>query len=166
MTQTQRIIASSLKNPSVKDGMRVYIKENHPALSDDSLCGAYGKLCLKENPLVVPKGVFVNLDGALRNDVSGEEIAQYVLSFLQKEALCGLSVEFGGDSMGYLTMNERIEIVKTLSNSRISPFCVIFECDYITAEYTLETFGEKPSAFYNDGPESFEKILVLNLGEI
>ena len=50
MTQTQRIIASCLKNPSVKDGMRVYIKENHPALSDDSLCGAYGKLYLKENP--------------------------------------------------------------------------------------------------------------------
>jgi homoaconitase/3-isopropylmalate dehydratase large subunit len=166
MTQTQRIISDCLKNAEINVGTRVYITENHPAISEAPLCGAYGKLYLKKNPLTIPKGVFINLDGALRNDITSEEISAYILRFLKKEALCGLSVEFGGDAMGYLTMEDRLSIVKTLYESDISPFCVIFECDYITAEYTSEMLKEKTVAFYNDGPESFEKIITLNLENI
>lgn len=166
MTQTQKIISAVLKKADIKSGMRVYIKDPHTAISDDPFCGAYGRLYLKEKVFTVPEGVFINLDGALRNNAESCEIAQYIHSFLKKEKLCGLSVEFGGDSMGYLTMDDRIEVVKTLENTDVSPFCVIFECDYITAEYTLGTLKEKTVAFYNDGPQNFKKIITVDLSKV
>ncbi len=166
MTQVQRIIASALSRNDIKSGMRVYIKEPHHAISEDALCGAYGRLFLKEKAFAVPEGVFVNLDGALRNDAKTEEIANYIREFLKDKKLSGLSIEFGGDSMGYLTMDDRLSVVKAISGSDISPFCTIFECDYITAEYTLEVLKEKTAAFYNDGPQSFCDVITLDLGKI
>lgn len=166
MTQTQKILSAVLKKADIKSGMRVYIREPHPAISDDHICGAYGKLYLKEKAFTVPDGVFINLDGALRNDVKSCEVAEYIYAYLKKEKLCGLSVELGGDSMGYLTMDDRIEVVKTLINSDISPFCVIFECDYITAQYTLEILKEKTAAFYNDGPQNFKKVITVDISKV
>ena len=165
MTQTQRIISSVLKRSDIKSGMRVYVKETHPAISKDALCGAYGRLYLKEQAFTVPKGIFINLDGALRNDATSDEVALYIAEFLSTEEICGISVEFGGDAMGYLTMNDRISVTQKLYGSGM-PFSVIFECDYITAEYVSETLGEKAVAFYNDGPQSFEKVITLDLGKI
>lgn len=166
MTQVQRIIASALSLSDIKSGMRVYIKEPHHAISEDALCGAYGRLFLKEKAFTVPEGVFVNLDGALRNDAKADEVANYICGFLKNKNLSGLSIEFGGDSMGYLTMDDRLSVVKAVSESDISPFCTIFECDYITAEYTLEVLKEKTAAFYNDGPQFFREIITLDLGKI
>lgn len=166
MTQTQKIISAALKNADIKSGMKVYIKEQYPAISDTPFCGAYGRLYLKEKAFTVPEGVFINLDGALRNDAKSCDIAEYIYTSLKKEDLSGFSVEFGGDSMGYLTMDDRIEVVKALEKSDVSPFCVIFECDYITAQYTLETLKEKTVAFYNDGPQNFMKIITLDISKV
>ncbi len=166
MTQTQKIISAALKKADIKSGIRVYIKEPHIAISDIPFCGAYGRLYLKEKAFTVPDGVFINLDGALRNDAKSCDIAEYIYTSLKNEGLLGLSVEFGGDSMGYLTMDDRIEVVKALVDQNISPFCVIFECDYITAQYTLETLKEKTAAFYNDGPQNFKKIITVDLSKI
>lgn len=165
MTQTQRIIASALSRADIKSGMRVYIKESHPAISQNALCGAYGRLYLKDQAFTVPEGVFINLDGALRNDATSDEVALYISEFLSNEEICGISVEFGGDAMGYLTMDDRISVTQKLYESLL-PFSVIFECDYITAEYVSESLGEKAVAFYNDGPQSFKKVITLDLGKI
>ena len=165
MTQTQRIIASALNRPDITSGTRVYVKEAHPAISTVAFCGAYGRLYLKDSTFTVPEGVFINLDGALRNDATSDEVAEYVAKFLSDEELCNISVEFGGDAMGYLTMDDRISVTKKLCESGL-PFSVIFECDYITAEYVSEALGEKPVAFYNDGPQSFKKVITLDLGKI
>ena len=166
MTQTQKIISAALKLTDIKAATEVYIKDSHVAISDDPFCGAYGRLYLKEKAFTVPEGVFINLDGALRNNAESCDVAQHIHNFLKKEKLCGLSVEFGGDSMGYLTMDDRTEVVKALTDAEISPFCVIFECDYITAEYTNSVLKEKTAAFYNDGPQNFKKIITIDLSKV
>ena len=163
MTQTQKIIADALGTP-VAVGKRVYIKEEKGSVSfSDKLCGAYGKLFLAENIFEVPCGIFVDLCGALRNDATKEDVANYILQTLEKKDISQKSVEFGGDSMTYLTMEDRFAVVEKLMQSEKKPFCITFEYDYITAEYTLEKFGKKPQTFFNDGPASYEEIIALSL---
>ncbi len=167
MTQTQKIIARSLGTDNITAGTRAYISEESSAISfDDKLCGAYGKLYLNEKIFSVPKGIFIDLEAPLRNDAQSCEIAEYVAEFLSNHDIEGNSVEFGGDSMTYLTMDDRFAVVEKLQTFSKKPFCVIFEYDYITAEYTIEHFGKKPETFYNDGPQYFSQVVTLELDKI
>jgi len=167
MTQTQKIIARTLGADNITDGARVYISENTDAISfDEKLCGAYGRLFLEEKIFTVPAGVFIDLEAPLRNDVTKEEIAGYIADFISKLDVEGRSLEFGGDSMTYLTMDDRFAVAEKLLALEKKPFCVIFEYDYITAEYTMEHFGKKPETFYNDGPQSYEQVVTLELDRI
>ncbi len=164
MTQTQKIIANALNTEDFSVGTRVYISEESEGISfEDSLCGAYGKLFLNEKIFAVPEGVFVDLTAPLRDDITSVQIADYVEKVLSEKDIAGKSVEFGGDSMTYLTMEDRKEIVRKLGDCEKKPFCVIFEYDYITAGYTLEKFGKKPTTFFNDGPEGYGEIICLSL---
>ena len=164
MTQTQKIIADALNKKAISAGTRVFISEESESISfEDSLCGAYGKLFLNEKIFAVPEGVFVDLTAPLRDDITSLQIADYVGKILSEKDIAGKSVEFGGDSMTYLTMEDRTEIVRKLGGCEKKPFCVIFEYDYITAGYTLERFGKKPATFFNDGPESYDEIICLSL---
>lgn len=134
-------------------------------LSSDALCGAYGALCSDcvSESVTVAESVFVNLDGALRDDASEQELAEYIKGELAKENIAGLCVEFGGDSLTYLTMNDRFAIVRELLGE--SPFCVIFESDFNTALF-LEERKERVPMFLNDGPHNYKKVITLNLCEI
>ncbi len=164
MTQTQKIISYALNTDKPLAGTRVYISKESEGISfDKPFCGAYGKLFLKEMIFSVPQGIFVDLSAPLRDDITSEQVAEYVAKFLSKKNIEGRSVEFGGDSMTYLTMDDRFEIVKKLESCEKKPFCVIFEYDYITAEYTLEKFEKKPTTFFNDGPQSYEEVISLEL---
>ena len=164
MTQTQKIIARTLGADNITAGARVYISESTDAVSfDEKLCGAYGKLFLKEKIFTVPEGIFIDLEAPLRNDITSEKIADFVADFISKLDVEGKSLEFGGDSMTYLTMDDRFAVVEKLLDLEKKPFCVIFEYDYITAEYTFEHFGKKPETFYNDGPQSYEQVVTLEL---
>ena len=177
MTQVQKTLSAYLRQNAdcnvklpLKEGMRVYISKNNSFAGidfKDKYCGAYGKVYLENEIFSVPKGFFINLCGALNlsTDVSNQsgKIANYILKNLISEDIRGASVEFGGDSMGYLTMEDRFAVVKKLSDGKEKPFCTVFECDYISAEYTLEKFGEKPAAYFNDGPESYCKVIDIDL---
>lgn len=164
MTQTQKIIADALNTKSITADTRVYISEESHGISfQDSLCGAYGMLFLKEKIFSVPHGVFIDLAAPLRDDITSGALAEYIVSFLSEKDISGKSIEFGGDSMTYLTMEDRTEIVRSFENCDKKPFCIIFEYDYITAEYTLEHFGKKPVTFFNDGPGSYDEIISLEL---
>lgn len=164
MTQTQKIIARSLGVDLIEAETRVYISEEASAISfSDKLCGAYGRLYLEQKIFSVPQGIFVDLRAPLRNNASSEKIAEYIVHFLAKHDIKGKSVEFGGDSMTYLTMDDRFAITEKLANCENKPFCVIFEYDYITAEYTLEKFGKKPTTFFNDGPQSYVEVIRLDI---
>ncbi len=164
MTQIQKIIAHTLNTDKISAGTRVYVSEESDGISfDDPFCGAYGKLYIKEKIFAVPCGIFIDLTAPLRDDITSEQLAEYVTRFLSEKNIEGRTVEFGGDSMTYLTMDDRFEIVRKLENHEKKPFCVIFEYDYITAEYTLEKFGKKPTTFFNDGPQSYEEVVSLAL---
>ena len=143
MTQVQKIIASALGAESLERGKRIYIKkkENFGGISfDDKLCGV------------------------LRNDAGSMEVAEYFKKSLKRENFSGMTVEIGGDSMSYLTMDDRFAVVKAMNELSAVPFCTVFECDYITAEYTLENLLEKPAAFFNSGPQNYERIIRIDLG--
>lgn len=164
MTQTQKIIATALGVKDISSGTRVYISEQSDGISFyEPICGAFGKLFIKDKIFTVPESIFIDLTAPLRYDVTSEEIAEYIKTVLSKKDITAKALEFGGDSMTYLTMDDRIEIVKALSECEKKPFCVIFEYDYITAEYTLEHFSKKPVTFFNDGPQFFEEVISLAL---
>lgn len=167
MTQVQKIIASALGAESLERGKRIYIKkkENFGGISfDDKLCGAYGKVYIDSEVFSVPDGIFIDLCGVLRNDAGSMEIAEYFKKSLKRENFSGMTVEIGGDSMSYLTMDDRFAVVKAMNELSAVPFCTVFECDYITAEYTLENLLEKPAAFFNSGPQNYERIIRIDLG--
>ena len=164
MTQTQKIIASAINSQSIGVGTRVYVTQEGDGISfDDSLCGAYGKLFVKDKIFSVPSSVFVDLTAPVRYDATSADIATYIAEFLSGYDIENKSVEFGGDSMTYLTMDDRFEIVKKLTEGTKKPFSVIFEYDYITAEYTLSHFSKKPVTFFNDGPQFFDEVISLSL---
>lgn len=169
MTQIQKIIASCLGKANSHSGERVYItqSQNPDACSfTDKLCGAYGKIFIEKEPFAVPEGIFVDLRGVLRNDVQSTEIADFICKKLKDQFIVPCSAEFGGDSMTFLNMEDRFAVIKSLYSLKAPPTHAVFECDYITAEYTLEKFGKKPAAFFNDGPNSYLKVLPLDLSEI
>lgn len=164
MTQTQKIIARALGAATVSAGTRVYITEETDGISfSDPLCGAYGKLFLDQKIFGVPQGIFVDLTCPLRYDATSEIVAEYIADLLSNYDIENKAIEFGGDSMTYLTMDDRFEIVKKLSSCEKKPFSVIFEYDYITAEYTMSRFSKKPVTFFNDGPQFFENVISLPL---
>ena len=167
MTQTQKIIAENLGQNVILPGTRVYVKEEKEAVSfSDKLCGAYGRLFVENSIFDVPQGVFVDLCGALRNDATSEDIAEYINAALSSYDIAATSVEFGGDSMTYLTMDDRFAVVEKLMKNEKKPFCAIFEYDYITSEYVYEKFGTKPQVFFNNGPESFREIITVSLDKV
>lgn len=169
MTQTQKILSALLGKNTICTGDRVYITEEKctdACSCSDKACGAYGRLYIPTEPFSVPAGIFIDLRGVLRNDAESGDIAQFVCEKLKGEFSPSVSVEFGGDSMTFLNMDDRFSVVKALNSQEDAPHNVIFECDYITAEYTLENFGKKPAAFFNDGPKSYIKIIPLDLTEI
>lgn len=169
MTQVQKIIAGCLGKNLVTPGDRVYITDSKctDAISHgDKFCGAYGRIFACNQPFNVPKGIFIDLRGVLRNDATSLDVAQYIYTTLKNEISCDISLEFGGDSMTFLNMDDRFEITKTLTDCANPPFAVIFEYDYVTVEYTMEKFGKKPAVFFNDGPESYIKVFPLDLSAV
>ena len=169
MTQTQKIIAAYLGKNFVAPDERIYITNNNsPDATSltDKYCGAYGRLYINGKPFNVPKGIFIDLTGVLRNDATSSDAANFILAKLQNLLSSDISVEFGGDSMTFLTMDDRFEITSALLECNTPPMFVTFEYDYITAEYTMCNFGKKPAVFFNDGPESYLKIVSVDLSEV
>ena len=167
MTILEKIIHYITEGAVFKKGQTISpcdIK-NSDKLSSDPVCGAFGALSdeLLNDMTTIPESVFVNLDGALRDDASDDDVAGYIRDFLEKSSVEGLCIEFGGDSLTYLTMDDRFATVRELS--RIKPFCVLFESDFNTALY-LEQKGMRAPMFLNDGPENYKKVIDLSLAEI
>lgn len=168
MTQIQKILAFASKKSTVSQGESVTVSQNTElsALSfSDRLCGVYGALYLENGTVTVPRGIFIDLQGALRDDISSRDVAEFLFSRLESKISPDISLEFGGDSMTYLNASDRTETVKRFIDTQKKPFSVTFECDYIAAEYTIEKFGKKPQAFYNDGPESYLEVIAVDLSE-
>lgn len=167
MTQIQKIIAFSSGKQSVLPGEKVSLVKADGAVSaTDTLCGIYGALYTEKNEITVPEGIFIDLCGALRDDAKSPEVAEFLFEKLKDKIQPDISLEFGGDSMTYLTADDRAETIKAFLGHVIRPFSVSFECDYIAAEYKLEKFGTKPRAFYNDGPESYTEVIHVDISDI
>lgn len=167
MTQIQKIIAFSAGKQHVLPGEKVKIDTENGAISSkDTLCGVYGALYAETKDITVPDGIFVDLCGALRDDAKSCEVADFLFEKLKGKIRSDISIEFGGDSMTYLTAEDRVCTIKAFEKADIRPFSVSFECDYIAAEYTFEKFGTKPRAFYNDGPQSYAEVIHVDITDI
>ncbi len=165
MTSVQKIISGAAGKLIPVGGSATLLESEYPNISFcDRLCGAYGSLYLDSLCFVVPKGIFCDLTGALRNDVTTEGIAEYFHRFFSQEGDYGTSLEIGGDSLSYLTMDDRFAIGSKLSE--LGFFAVIFECDFQSVEYVYENFGYRQKGVFNDGPDSYEKIISLDISAI
>ncbi len=168
MTILQKIIGYSTgKDTRVGE---VFFKEdinNSAKLSySDRLCGAYGALFVgdMQTGVTIPESVFINLDGTVRYDAKSSEVAFFIKEQLLNLGVEGLCLEFGGDSLTYLTMQDRLCIAEKLSE--LSPFCILFESDFNTVMYIQEHGMPEAPMFLNDGEHNYKKVITLNLSGI
>ncbi len=165
MTSVQKIISTAVGHAaSIGECVELCNTEYNNISFSDRLCGAYGNIFLCSNSFYVPRGIFCDLTGALRNDVTTEEIAEYFVSFFEELCDKDICIEIGGDSLSYLTMDDRIAVTEKLSS--LSFFGVMFECDFLSVGYVYDNFGLRQKGVFNDGPEFYDKVIPLDLSAI
>ena len=148
MTGVQKILARAAKKPTLFVGEDLILPETAPGISyDDPACGAYGSLFLPRGKIRVPRGIFIDLCGALRDDVTSDAVAEYLVSlcrpYLAVRSAPLVAPEFGGDSLTYLTIDDRLATAKKLIDMHL---------------------GFAP--LFNDSPDDFEAIVRADLAAI
>lgn len=170
MTGVQKILARAAKKPTLFVGEELILPETAPGISsDDPACGAYGSLFLHGGKIRVPRGIFIDLCGALRDDVTSAAVAEYLVSlcrpYLAVRSAPLVAPEFGGDSLTYLTIEDRLETAKRLIDEHLG-FAPLFECDFVAAQYAEEKGLPRLAPLFNDSPDDFEAIVRADLAAI
>ena len=176
MTGVQKILARAAGKAHVSAGMTVVLPEKAVGIdSDDAACGAYGSLFLPksdstaERKIRVPNGIFLDLGGVLRNDVTSAEVADFLFSlclpYLVTRQSPKIAPEFGGDSLTYLTMADRLATAERFVLSGCG-FAPLFECDFVAAQYVAERGFAPIRAVFNDSPDDFAAVVTADLGKI
>lgn len=170
MTGVQKILARAAGKESVSAGEELFLLEKAVGISrNDPKCGAYGSLYLPERKLRVPRGLFIDLCGVLRNDAASEEVADGLIAlcrpYLSMRSAPKFAPEFGGDSLTYLTLADRFATAARLVEDSLG-FSPLFECDFLAAEYVAEQRLPKLMPVFNDSPEDFDVILRADLSKI
>lgn len=180
MTGVQKILARAANCSEVSVGQSIVLaqgvlsqgvlsqgvlSQGAANLSDtDPYGGAYGFLYCPQRAVTVPRGIFVDLGGALRNDATSEEVANHLHACLCDILAPDIAVEIGGDSLTYLTMDDRHKTVERLTVGNAC-FGVLFECDYLAVTYAHE-HGLLLRPAFNDGVQDFEAVLSVDLSAV
>lgn len=177
MTGVQKILAHAVGLPRVETAQEIALPENAVGIStDDPCCGVYGKLYIPKaakkrgkQKIRVPRGVFIDLCGVLRRDAKSEEVAEFLFSiclpYLVTRDMPKIAPEFGGDSLTYLTAEDRLATAEKFVRSGCG-FPPLFECDFVAAQYAAENGFSPIRAFFNDSPDDFEAIINADLEKV
>jgi 3-isopropylmalate dehydratase, large subunit len=128
--------------------------------STDMACGmATGKLWFK-----VPKSIRINLSGKFRKYVTGKDLILTLIGMLGVDGALYESMEFGGEGVASLSMDERF----TIANMAIEAGGKngIFPVDDKTLQYLREHGAKEPKIYSADADAEYDRVLDINLADI
>lgn len=120
---------------------------------------AYGKTWFK-----VPEAIKFNLIGKPSKWVSGKDIILYIIGLIGVDGALYKSMEFSGDSLYYLSMDDRF----TIANMAIEAGAKngIFEVDDITLEYVKKHSKRSIKIFKADDDASYLNTINIDVSSI
>lgn len=112
----------------------------------------------------VPSAIKFNLMGKLNKDVSGKDIILYIIGKIGVSGALYQSMEFIGDGIAELTMDDRF----TIANMAIEAGAKngIFPVDDKTLEYVAAHSDKRPLVFTADDDAEYDEVYDIDLGEI
>jgi len=127
--------------------------------TDIAVAMHYGKLWFK-----VPESISINLHAKLKPGVTGKDLALYIMGLLGADGAAYKSIEFSGDGVETLDMDERFTIcnlsVECGAKFGIMPF------DNVTLKWCVEKGVDFSSAASPDGDAVYERKIDIDLSEI
>ncbi len=120
---------------------------------------AYGKAWFK-----VPSAIKFNLTGKLGRWVSGKDVILYIIGMIGVDGALYKSMEFAGEGVGNLTMDDRF----TICNMAIEAGAKngIFPVDDKTLEYIKAHSDREPVVYRADDDAEYDEVYDINLAEI
>lgn len=112
----------------------------------------------------VPEAIKFNLTGKLNKYVSGKDLILYIIGKIGVDGALYKSMEFTGDGMHSLTMDDRF----TIANMAIEAGAKngIFEVDEKTTEYMKEHSDREYTVFTADDDAEYTEVIEINLAEV
>ena len=112
----------------------------------------------------VPSAIRFNLKGRFNERVSGKDLILYIIGMIGVSGARYMSMEFGGEGMSNLTMDDRF----TVANMAIEAGAKngIFEADEITLQYIKEHSSRKPLTYKADDDAEYERVYEIDLDQI
>lgn len=112
----------------------------------------------------VPEAIKFNLTGKLNQYVSGKDLILYIIGKIGVDGALYKSMEFTGDGMHSLTMDDRF----TIANMAIEAGAKngIFEVDEKTTEYMKEHSDREYTVFTADDDAEYTEVIDINLAEV
>jgi 3-isopropylmalate/(R)-2-methylmalate dehydratase large subunit len=110
--------------------------------------------------LKVPPTIKVEIQGSLRQWVGGKDLILYILGKLGVEGAAYKALEFTGETLRLLTMDQRL----TMANMAVEGGAKngIFAADDITRTYVAQRTNRKPVWLNSDPAAVYERVLPLN----
>jgi 3-isopropylmalate/(R)-2-methylmalate dehydratase large subunit len=112
----------------------------------------------------VPSAIKFELTGSLNKRVSGKDVILYIIGMIGVSGALYKSIEFTGDGLASLTMDDRF----TIANMAIEAGAKngIFEVDEITLDYIKEHSKRAPVIFKADTDACYDMVYKINLNDI
>jgi 3-isopropylmalate/(R)-2-methylmalate dehydratase large subunit len=127
--------------------------------SDMAMAMCAGSLWFK-----VPHTIRVNFSGAMKPDISGKDVALKLVGLIGASGANYLAVEFGGDGIASLSMNDRWVICNMLAECGAK--CGIMPLDEIAVKYCSDRELDISGAEWPDLGCNYIQTLDINLAEI
>lgn len=112
----------------------------------------------------VPEAIKFNLTGKLKPYVSGKDLILHIIGMIGVDGALYKSMEFTGDGMHTLTMDDRF----TIANMAIEAGAKngVFEVDEVTREYMREHSTREFTEFTADSDAQYSEVIDIDLGTV
>ncbi len=112
----------------------------------------------------VPSAIRFNLTGSLPSNCSGKDVILYIIGKIGVDGALYRSMEFTGDGVGTLSMDDRLCICNMAIEAGAKNG--IFPVDKVTTDY-LEGRCERPPVVYQaDEDAEYDEVIEINLSEM
>ncbi len=121
---------------------------------------AYGKTWLR-----VPEAIKVNISGKFKKGVYAKDLILFLIGKIGADGATYKSLEFGGESLEYLQMNDRL----TLANMAVEAGakCGLFPSDAITKQYLQQRGrGDKFISINMDNDANYQSVIDIQLDDL
>jgi len=117
-----------------------------------------------QHQLTVPATVKIIIKGKLSAGVYAKDIILYIISQLKANSLPGKVVEFSGDTVSALTIDERFTIANMAVN--LGAVCVLIAADKKSADFLKSTGVGKIKAVVADRDCTYEKVHIFDIAKL